>query len=322
MLYDVYGELPGREQMLDHLAGYVGSRPVRIGNAAVDQLQLDVYGEVIEAVTEHCRRGRLLDRETQQLLRQLGEYVCRHWREPDQGHLGAARAAAPAHPLARDVLGRAGPAAASCERAGSIRDIPRAHFERERDLIRDEVERRGCNPDLRQLHAGAGRRHGRREPAAARSGTASPAACTRGCAARYQRIMRAAARRARPALPLRARARPPARARSASAASGRSNSWPRGGGTLAEATAAFERCLAYANDLGLFAEEIDPATGRRSGNFPQAFTPRRPDQRRAGARGAARAASAMRALARRDRELRRNELGGWLVWGFAGTRAC
>jgi GH15 family glucan-1,4-alpha-glucosidase len=44
------------------------------------------------------------------------------------------------------------------------------------------------------------------------------------------------------------------------------------GGDVAEATQAFERMLGYANDMGLFAEEIDPTTGAQLGNFPQAFT--------------------------------------------------
>ena len=54
------------------LAGHQGSRPVRIGNAAAEQLQLDVYGEVIDAVTHFVRSGGTLDRETEGVLRGLG----------------------------------------------------------------------------------------------------------------------------------------------------------------------------------------------------------------------------------------------------------
>ena len=50
VLYDVYGGAPTAEETLDHLQGYLGSRPVRIRNAAAGQLQLDGYGEVVEAV--------------------------------------------------------------------------------------------------------------------------------------------------------------------------------------------------------------------------------------------------------------------------------
>ena len=48
--YDVFGERPLREREAAHLDGYLSSRPVRIGNAASEQLQLDIYGEVVEAV--------------------------------------------------------------------------------------------------------------------------------------------------------------------------------------------------------------------------------------------------------------------------------
>jgi GH15 family glucan-1,4-alpha-glucosidase len=85
VLYDVYGGVPAAEETLDHLQGHLGSRPVRIRNAAAGQLQLDGYGELVEAVAEMCRRGRSLARETQAMLRQLGAFVCDHWRDPDQG---------------------------------------------------------------------------------------------------------------------------------------------------------------------------------------------------------------------------------------------
>ena len=85
MLYDVFGEAHVPEKMLDHLAGYRGSRPVRIGNDAHQQLQLDVYGEVLGAIEEATRRGEHLDRDVQHLIRRLIDIVCRRWQEPDAG---------------------------------------------------------------------------------------------------------------------------------------------------------------------------------------------------------------------------------------------
>jgi GH15 family glucan-1,4-alpha-glucosidase len=85
MLYDVFGEANVPEKTLDHLDGYRGSRPVRIGNAAHSQFQLDVYGEVLGAVEEATRRGAQLDRDVQHLLRRLTEIVCERWQEPDAG---------------------------------------------------------------------------------------------------------------------------------------------------------------------------------------------------------------------------------------------
>ncbi|HXA15767.1 MAG TPA: glycoside hydrolase family 15 protein [Thermoanaerobaculia bacterium] len=85
MLYDVFGEAQVPEKTLDHLDGYRGSRPVRIGNDARSQFQLDVYGEVLGAVEEATRRGEKLGRDVQHLLRRLTEIVCERWREPDAG---------------------------------------------------------------------------------------------------------------------------------------------------------------------------------------------------------------------------------------------
>src|SRR5436190_1935712 len=84
-LYDVYGNIIPRERALPHLSVYNSWRPVRLGNAATEQLQLDVYGEVIEAVSHFCCDEAKIDRETQNMLRRYGDYVCRHWYEPDNG---------------------------------------------------------------------------------------------------------------------------------------------------------------------------------------------------------------------------------------------
>jgi GH15 family glucan-1,4-alpha-glucosidase len=85
MLYDVFGEARVPEKTLDHLAGYRGSRPVRIGNDAHGQFQLDVYGELLGAVEEATRRGAALDRDAQNLVLRLAEIVCERWQEPDAG---------------------------------------------------------------------------------------------------------------------------------------------------------------------------------------------------------------------------------------------
>ena len=85
VLYDVFGEAHLPESELPHLSGYANSRPVRVGNDAHGQLQLDVYGEVIDAVTCFVARGGHIDRDTARMLSGLGETVCRRWREPDEG---------------------------------------------------------------------------------------------------------------------------------------------------------------------------------------------------------------------------------------------
>jgi GH15 family glucan-1,4-alpha-glucosidase len=85
VLYDIYGNPPRKERIAGHLNGYRSSRPVRIGNAAAGQLQLDVYGEVIDAVTHFICADGTLDRETRKMLCAFGDYVCRNWDKPDEG---------------------------------------------------------------------------------------------------------------------------------------------------------------------------------------------------------------------------------------------
>src|SRR5262249_55480488 len=84
ILYDVYGESRLPESVLDHLEGYARSAPVRIGNAASGQLQLDTYGEVINAAWRYVEHGGQLDRITARTLAGFGDVVVRRWREPDE----------------------------------------------------------------------------------------------------------------------------------------------------------------------------------------------------------------------------------------------
>ncbi|MBB6098210.1 GH15 family glucan-1,4-alpha-glucosidase [Deinobacterium chartae] len=73
------------EQNLNHLEGYRGSKPVRIGNGAVDQLQLDIYGELVNAFYETVRYDKELNQEDWDWVRRLTDYVCEAWTLPDAG---------------------------------------------------------------------------------------------------------------------------------------------------------------------------------------------------------------------------------------------
>jgi alpha,alpha-trehalase len=85
IMYGIGGERELAEEILDHLGGYEGARPVRIGNAAWDQRQHDVWGVLLDSVYLHVRsRDRLDERRWPMLQRQV-EAAIRHWREPDQG---------------------------------------------------------------------------------------------------------------------------------------------------------------------------------------------------------------------------------------------
>lgn len=73
------------EQELDHWEGYRGSGPVRIGNEASGQLQLDVYGEVLDALHFAWKAGRYNPADVWEHFRPLVDWVADHWREPDNG---------------------------------------------------------------------------------------------------------------------------------------------------------------------------------------------------------------------------------------------
>jgi GH15 family glucan-1,4-alpha-glucosidase len=85
IMYGVAGERRLAEWEATWLPGYENSAPVRIGNAAVDQRQLDVYGEVIDAMTLAKQAGMRFDKHTWALVRQLLEFLEKHWSEPDEG---------------------------------------------------------------------------------------------------------------------------------------------------------------------------------------------------------------------------------------------
>ena len=85
IMYGPAGERRLTELQLDWLDGYEGSRPVRIGNAASSQVQLDVYGEVLDALQRARHAGMASDPSAWPLLRALIDHVEAHWHEPDQG---------------------------------------------------------------------------------------------------------------------------------------------------------------------------------------------------------------------------------------------
>ncbi|MCA1711266.1 MAG: glycoside hydrolase family 15 protein [Actinobacteria bacterium] len=85
IMYGVNGERRLPEQTLDHLPGYAGSQPVRVGNAASEQFQLDVYGELMDALHQARAHGVAPDEDAWRVQRQLMEFLERVWREPDNG---------------------------------------------------------------------------------------------------------------------------------------------------------------------------------------------------------------------------------------------
>ena len=84
-LYGIDGREKLTEEVLSHWEGYQGSRPVRIGNAAYRQLQLDIYGELMDAVYLYNKYGTPISFNLWRDLRRLADWVCDHWQERDEG---------------------------------------------------------------------------------------------------------------------------------------------------------------------------------------------------------------------------------------------
>ncbi len=85
IMYGIDGRRHLPEVELNHLDGYRGSKPVRIGNAASDQLQLDIYGELMDSVYLYDKYGRPLDYDAWQDVTKLVDFVCKNYRRKDAG---------------------------------------------------------------------------------------------------------------------------------------------------------------------------------------------------------------------------------------------
>ncbi len=85
IMFGIDGRKELTESILDHLDGYMGSRPVRIGNAAFNQLQLDIYGELLDAAYLYNKYGTPISYDFWTSLRDLTDWVCEHWQRPDEG---------------------------------------------------------------------------------------------------------------------------------------------------------------------------------------------------------------------------------------------
>jgi GH15 family glucan-1,4-alpha-glucosidase len=269
VLYDVFGEARLPEDELPHLVGYASSRPVRIGNGAQGQLQLDVYGEVVDAVSWFVRKGERFDRDAVRLLDALGRTVCRRWREPDEG-IWEGRSGRRHHTHSKALCWVTLDRLIRMHEAGQL-SVSVERFRAERDAIRDEIEARGYNDRLGSytsvfdgdeldaslltlpLYGYADAAHPRMRST---------------CARIRERLGHGALvyryHDGDDGLP------------AGEGAFGITSFWAveclARAGDLGAATAAFERLLEYGNDLGLYGEEIDADTGAALGNFPQAFT--------------------------------------------------
>jgi GH15 family glucan-1,4-alpha-glucosidase len=271
IMYGIGGERRLTEFELDHLPGYEGSKPVRIGNAASEQFQLDVYGEVMAVAFLGAEAVGRVEERLWPRWRQNVEHVEEVWREPDDGiweSRGGRRHFTQSKVMAWVVFDRA---VRIAERFDL--EAPVERWKGVRDEIHREVCERGYDPDRRTFT----QYYGSKEldasvlniplvgflPGTDERVTGTIDAVWRELG-RDDFVSRYSTAQTDDGLPgdegqflacsfwL----------VSALAANGR----------VDEARSLFERLLGLSNDLGLLAEEYDVGHGRQVGNFPQAFS--------------------------------------------------
>jgi GH15 family glucan-1,4-alpha-glucosidase len=273
IMYGPAGERRLTEVVLDWLPGYERSAPVRIGNAAARQLQLDVYGEVMDTLHQSRRVGIEGDQFSWPLQQHLLEYLETAWSQPDQGIWevrGPRRHFTHSKVMAWVAVDRA---IRDIETYGLPGDVER--WKRLRATIHEEVCRKGYDPDRRsfvQYYGGqeldasllmvplVGFLPPEDERVRATVEAIERELCHDGFVPRYQ-----------------------------TSPSGHVDGLPPGEGVFLactfwladnywllgrqdEARHLFERLLGLCNDVGLLSEQYDPSAGRFLGNFPQAFS--------------------------------------------------
>jgi len=269
-MYSIHGDRELPEQTLDHLEGYRGSAPVRIGNGAAEQLQLDIYGELIDSVYLYNKYGTPIYHEAWEDLSRVVNWVGENWDQPDEG-IWETRGGRKDFTLSRLMCWVAIERAIRMARQrGLPADLVR--WMRHRDEIYEQIMERGWSEQRKTFvqHYGSDvldaslllmplvkfiaptdprwlstldaiteelvsdtlvqRYHAHTAP----DGLLGDEGTFSICSFWYVEALTRA-------------------------------------GRVDEARLAFEKMLTYANHLGLYSEEIGP-TGELLGNFPQAFT--------------------------------------------------
>ena len=272
VMYGVGGERRLTELELPWLGGYEGSAPVRVGNAACDQLQIDVYGEVMDALYQARVQGLRVEKPAWALQRNLIEYLEQIWREPDEGIWeirGERRHFVHSKVMAWVAFDRA---VRSVETQGVEGPVERWRG------VRDEIHREVCDRGYDEASGAFTQSYGSSEldasllliPLVGFLPVSDPR--VRGTIDAVERnlVVDGLVQRYR-------------------THEGGVDGLPAGEGVFLpcsfwlvdcleligrhdDAHALFERLLGLANDVGLLSEEYDPAAGRLLGNFPQAFT--------------------------------------------------
>jgi alpha,alpha-trehalase len=269
IMFGIGGERDLSEQELPHLAGWRGSRPVRIGNGAWLQRQLDVYGELLDAAQRLASQLGELDPVTKRFLTVCADTAAARWREKDQGiweMRGEPQDFVYSKLMCWVALDRAIDLASHLGAEGRVADWRTAC-----DEIREAILTRGWNE-----RAGAFTQAFGSEDLDASGLMLAITGFLAGDDPRMAATIDAIARRLTDERGL------VYRYLSRDSLAGEEGTfllctfWLAQAQALAgdveAATVTFERAAAAINDVGLLAEEIDPRSGEMIGNFPQAFS--------------------------------------------------
>ncbi|HZA56387.1 MAG TPA: glycoside hydrolase family 15 protein [Candidatus Udaeobacter sp.] len=261
VLYPIQPGSPTEERFLEHLRGYRGSTPVRIGNRAARQFQLDNYGHLLEAFYYFRHTGGKLSPEIMELLRRLTEDVVLYWREPDNGIWE--------NPATKHYIYSKIMAWAALERAATLDPAQSNRLKEISVGIREDIFTRGL------AKSGSGR-----FLADAYDSKGIDASCllafTNGflpknlAVATRQEIERTLV--SGPFVYRNVQQREKHKEGAFLLCSFWWISHLIQGGELRRAEEILSQILDHASPLGLFAEEIDPESGEFLGNFPQAFS--------------------------------------------------
>jgi alpha,alpha-trehalase len=270
IMYGIGGERELTEQVLDHLSGYEGARPVRIGNSAWDQRQHDVWGVLLDSVWLHTRSRDRIDTRHWPMVKRQVEAALHHWRQPDQG-LWEVRGPAQHFTASKVLCWVAADRGAKLAQLRGETDLARswrtAADEIHADVLSHGIDKRGVfcqHYDTTVLDASALLIPllGFLPPSDERVRAT---------------VLAIADELTEDELVLRYRVE-----ETDDGFSGEEGTfticsfWLVSAlteiGEVSRARALCEKLLSYASPLLLYAEEIDPHTGRQLGNFPQAFS--------------------------------------------------
>ncbi|MDX2708989.1 glycoside hydrolase family 15 protein [Streptomyces sp. PA03-6a] len=273
IMFGVGGEHDLSERTLPHLRGWRNSRPVRVGNGAWCQQQIDVYGELLEAAYRLADQLHRIDDDTRRFLVACADAAAERWTDKDQG-IWEVRGE-PRHFLHSKVMCWAAldRAVRLAEHLGARRDKVAA-WRRTRDEIHRTVLREGWNEE-----AGAFTQYFGSTALDASNLMMPIVGFLPADDPRIRATIDATERRLTDAAGLVYRYRT---AEGVDGLAGEEGTFLLCTFWLAQALAlsgqaerasdVFARAAAYVNDVGLLAEEIDPVTGELLGNFPQAFS--------------------------------------------------